>query len=126
MIFSPLKESKSFCFLLVNYKILQRALLPASWFDTLPPGEGGCLVRNFVPRSSYYGGRSEWISGLFLYEYFQRLDSLTDLFVHPALFLSKGAPFNFPGFSIMCIGLASVRPFTYELLLSFYVFSRWH
>ncbi|KAJ6405974.1 hypothetical protein OIU84_013858 [Salix udensis] len=29
-----------------------------------------------------------------------------------ALFLSEGAPFPFPGFSIMCVGFASVRAFT--------------
>ncbi|KAF8410363.1 hypothetical protein HHK36_002891 [Tetracentron sinense] len=29
-----------------------------------------------------------------------------------ALFLSEGAPFHFPGFSIMCIGFVSVRTFT--------------
>jgi hypothetical protein len=29
-----------------------------------------------------------------------------------ALFLSERAPFPFPGFSIMCVGFASVRAFT--------------
>jgi hypothetical protein len=31
------------------------------------------------------------------------------LFQFSALFLSERAPFNFPGFSILCIGIASVR-----------------
>ncbi|KDO68183.1 hypothetical protein CISIN_1g011514mg [Citrus sinensis] len=35
-----------------------------------------------------------------------------------ALFLSKGAPFNFPGFSIMCIGLASMVAFIQSLMMS--------
>lgn len=35
-----------------------------------------------------------------------------------ALFLSKGGPFNFPGFSIMCIGLASMVAFIQSLMMS--------
>ncbi|KAL9415526.1 hypothetical protein AB3S75_043758 [Citrus x aurantiifolia] len=35
-----------------------------------------------------------------------------------SLFLSKGAPFNFPGFSIMCIGLASMVAFIQSLMMS--------
>lgn len=38
-----------------------------------------------------------------------------------ALFLSEKAPFDFPGFSIMCIGIASVRTLI-EVLHSLYLF----
>lgn len=42
--------------------------------------------------------------------------------VFPALFLSDGAPFNFPGFSILCVGLAWVR--ISSLYLAFLTFNR--
>lgn len=35
--------------------------------------------------------------------------------IYPALFLSDGAPFNFPGFSMMCIGFASVSILILEI-----------
>ena len=55
----------------------------------------GWVENHNVPSYSYY--------------YIKLLTNTYSLF--SALFLSEKAPFNFPGFSIMCIGIASVRTY---------------
>ncbi|RXH87692.1 hypothetical protein DVH24_034592 [Malus domestica] len=42
---------------------------------------------------------------------------LLNIHIYPALFLSEEAPFYFPGFSILCIGLATIIAFVQSLMI---------